>query len=98
VLVTKTLLFISVTDLQFNGTHVPQGWAQWSDPNWERKLMYVFDKGSGALLRVFEMDGFSAAAPMTYMYRGRQYIVVAVGGGASATELVAFGLPASNTH
>ena len=33
-----------------------------------------------------------AAAPMTYMAGGRQYIVIAVGGGLNA-ELIAFALP-----
>ena len=44
------------------------------------------------------MDGLSAAAPMTYMYRGKQYIVVAVGGGELPTELVALGLPGAGGH
>jgi len=32
---------------------------------------------------------------MTYMVNGRQYIVVAISGGSSSGELVAFRLPAS---
>jgi hypothetical protein len=52
----------------------------------------VFDKASGALLRAIDMDGFSAAAPMTYLHRGRQFIVAATGSGPNS-ELVAFSLP-----
>jgi quinoprotein glucose dehydrogenase len=91
-LVTKTLLFVGVTYTFINGRPQPAPWQKWSDPDFERKLLYVFDKRTGAVLRVIEMDGRSAAAPMTYMYRGKQYIVVAAGT-AENCELVAFALP-----
>jgi quinoprotein glucose dehydrogenase len=91
VLVTKTLLFVSVTRLQFNGIPKPAPWAMWGDPDADRKMIYVFDKRNGKLLRVIEMDGLSAAAPMTYLHGGRQYIVVAAGGGQTS-ELVAFSI------
>ena len=52
----------------------------------------MFDKRTGTLLRVFDMDGMAAAAPMTYLSGGKQFVVVAVGAGPSA-ELVAFSLP-----
>jgi quinoprotein glucose dehydrogenase len=82
VLVTKTLLFVSGR---------PTG-GKWHDAETLRRLLYVFDKESGALLRAIEMDGLAAAPPMTYQYRGKQYIVTAVGTGPSS-ELVAFALP-----
>jgi quinoprotein glucose dehydrogenase len=63
----------------------------WGDPDADRKMIYVFDKRNGKLLRVIEMDGLSAAAPMTYLHGGRQYIVVAAGGGQTS-ELVAFSI------
>ena len=92
VLVTKTLLFVSVTRLGIGGAPASPAWAAWGDPDAGRKLIYVFDKQSGELLREVELDGLSAAAPMTYMHDGTQYIVVAVGAGESA-ELVALGVP-----
>jgi hypothetical protein len=82
VLATKTLLFVS-------GTPRP---TEWSDPNAARKVMFVFDKESGALLRDIELDTSSAAAPMTYSHGGKQYIVVATGSGP-ASELMALSLP-----
>jgi quinoprotein glucose dehydrogenase len=82
VTLTRTLLFVGV---------IPQGALPGSDPDVARKLIYVFDKTTGALLRAVDMDGFSAAAPMTYMHRGRQYVVVATGSGPN-TELVALSL------
>jgi quinoprotein glucose dehydrogenase len=85
VLLTRTLLFAGV---------IPQGALPGSDPDVARKLIYVFDKASGALLRAIDMDGFSAAAPMTYLHRGRQYVVTATGSGPNS-ELVAFSLAAA---
>lgn len=82
VLVTKTLLFVSAR---------PSG-TKWADADAVRKLLYVFDKQSGKLVRAIEMDGLAAAAPMTYLYGGKQYVVVATDGRA-INELVAFSLP-----
>jgi quinoprotein glucose dehydrogenase len=82
VLVTKTLLFVTAR---------PTG-SKWGDPDAVRKLLYVFDKQTGALVRALEVDGFAAAAPMTYIHRGKQYILTSVGGGP-ASELVALSLP-----
>lgn len=55
-------------------------------------MVDAFDKRSGALLRQFEIDGFSAAPPMSYTYGGKQYLVMAVGANEEAA-IVAFGLP-----
>jgi len=81
-LVTKTLLFVS-------GAPRP---TKWSDPAAARTLMFVFEKESGALVRGIELDSFEAAAPMTYLHGGKQYIVVATGSGPTS-ELTALSLP-----
>ena len=93
VLLTKTLLFASVwrRDRRTGGRLTPS-WDPWGDPDAGRKLVYAFDKQSGNLLHVVEMDGFSASAPMTYLHDGKQYIVMAVGGNED-NELVALSLP-----
>ncbi len=39
-----------------------------------------------------ELPTGPAATPMTYSYRNKQYIVVAIGGGTQA-ELIAYALP-----
>ena len=83
VLVTKTLVFVGV---------IPAATPQSAIAASVQKLLYVFDKDSGAPLHAIEMDAFSAAAPMTYMYRGRQYVVVATGSGPTS-ELIALSLP-----
>lgn len=61
------------------------------------KLLYVFNKRSGALVREIEMDGFAVAAPMTYLHAGKQYLVMAVGGNEDAA-IVAFGLPGTRRN
>jgi quinoprotein glucose dehydrogenase len=81
ILVTKTLVFVGVIPLA-----APPGTTEAA-----RKLLYVFDKQSGTPLHAVEIDAFSAAAPMTYMHRGKQYIVIATGSGPTS-ELVALGL------
>jgi len=81
-LVTKSLVFVNV--IPTPGPQAPAGEL--------RKLIYVFDKESGAPVHAVEIDAFSAATPMTYMYRGKQYLVVATGSGPTS-ELVALTLP-----
>jgi quinoprotein glucose dehydrogenase len=94
-LVTKTLLFVGVTNLFVYGQPQPPAWARYADDDATHKLVYVFDKGSGAIVHVLslaEQTNVSAAAPMTYLHDGRQYLVVA-SGGAENCELIAFALP-----
>jgi quinoprotein glucose dehydrogenase len=95
VLVTRTLLFATVWRRErATGLPLVPVWAPHGDPQALRKLLYVFDKATGRQLHVIDMDGASAAAPMTYLHQGRQYLVVGVGGNEQA-ELVAFALPES---
>jgi quinoprotein glucose dehydrogenase len=85
-LVTRTLLFVSVWRRdRVTGLPLVPLWAPSGDPAALRKLLYVFDKQSGALLREIEMDGYSAALPMTYSHGSQQYIVV----GAARGEVTA---------
>jgi quinoprotein glucose dehydrogenase len=88
-LVTKTLLFVGVTYTFVNGQVQPTSWEKWNDPGWQKKVIYAFDKKTGAILHVVETDNLSAAAPMTYLHKGTQYLVVATGQGTSS-ELVAY--------
>jgi quinoprotein glucose dehydrogenase len=53
----------------------------------------VFDKTTGALLAKVELPANAQGALMTYMVRGKQYIVVPVGGANFPAELVALSLP-----
>ena len=92
VLVTKTLLFISVTYMTTPGGLEVPPWAEWADPDMLRQLLFAFDKATGELVHVVHLDGAGTAQPMTYLHGGKQYIAVAAGGAGNA-ELVALSLP-----
>ena len=81
-----------MTFTSVNGLPQPPPWAKWSDPGHEKKVLYVFDKKTGSIVHVIEMEGQSTAAPMTYLHGGKQHLVVASGNGETS-ELVAFTLP-----
>ena len=91
-MVTKTLVFVNAQRLDSVGRNVPPPWKAWGDPDMDSKLLYVFDKQSGALIREIQLDGLSAAIPMTYTVEGKQYIALAIGGGENA-EIAALSLP-----
>ena len=42
---------------------------------------HAFDKATGKLLWEFQMDAGGYATPATYESNGRQYVIVAAGGG-----------------
>lgn len=52
----------------------------------------AFDKRTGEMVWEKELPFGPAAAPMTYMAGGKQYVVLAIGTGINA-ELVAYALP-----
>ena len=68
------------------------------------QLTNVTGRGRGAMLRAYDkatgkevgavlMPAPQTGSPMTYMWKGKQYIVVAVSGGAYTGEYLAFTLP-----
>jgi quinoprotein glucose dehydrogenase len=90
-LVTKTLLFIAQGGGPLGAP--PPGAASAQPPPETRKLR-AFDKQTGRELWAVEppIPGVMAS-PMTYVHQGRQYVVVAAGGGTNA-GLVAYALGA----
>jgi glucose dehydrogenase len=64
-------------------------------PNVEPRL-YAVDKGTGKPLGAVPIPSKTSAPPMTFLHKGRQYIVFATGAGAN-TSLVALALPASTS-
>jgi glucose dehydrogenase len=56
-------------------------------------MLRAYDKGTGAEVGAVYMPAPQTGSPMTYMIGGKQYIVVAVSGGANSGELLAFRLP-----
>jgi quinoprotein glucose dehydrogenase len=58
-------------------------------------MLRAYDKTTGKEMGAVFMPAPQSGSPMTYMANGKQYIVVAVSGGAYSGEYIAFSLPAS---
>jgi glucose dehydrogenase len=82
-LLTKTLLFVGEGDMV--GLSMP--------PFSGGNMFRAYDKKTGRVLWEKDLDAGTTGAPMSYMYQGKQYIVVAVGGVKHSPELVALALP-----
>jgi quinoprotein glucose dehydrogenase len=78
-LVTKTLLIAG--EPAFTTANHPRG-----------ALLRAYDKATGADAGSVFMPAPQTGSPMTYRRNGRQYIVVAVGGGGYPGELIAYRL------
>ncbi len=94
-LVTKTLLFLSQGGGNVGGVPgiTPAGASTGPPPPLpETRKLHVFDKATGAHLweAVPPIPG-PMATPMTYLFKGKQYVVMAVGNGLNA-GLVAYAL------
>jgi glucose dehydrogenase len=59
-------------------------------------LLRAYDKQTGADAGTVFMEAPQTGSPMTYMWRGKQYVVVAVGGGNLPGEYLAFALPSAS--
>ena len=78
-LVTKTLLIAGETGF----TTTPSG---------RGAMLRAYDKASGKDIGAVYMPAPQSGSPMTYMFNGKQYIVIAVSGGNYPGELIAFTL------
>jgi quinoprotein glucose dehydrogenase len=83
-LVTKTMVFLGEGGNNAVVALPPSGGG---------KMFRAYDKSTGRVLWEMELPGGTTGAPMTYMFGGRQYIVVATGWKGAASELVALALP-----
>jgi glucose dehydrogenase len=82
-LVTRTLLFIGDGSNLFGGIH-PSMWG---------KAFRAYDKATGKVIWETELPSGTTSGPMTYLTRGKQYIVVPIGGRDEPAEWIALGLP-----
>jgi len=80
VLVTKTLVIIG--DTQVTSVTHPRG-----------AMMRAYDKATGKEVGTVWMPAPVSGSPMTYMWQGKQYIIIAVSGGNYSGEYLAFALP-----
>jgi glucose dehydrogenase len=58
-------------------------------------MLRAYDQQTGKEVGAVWMPSSQSGNPMTYMLDGRQYIIVAVGGGNYTSEYIAFALPPS---
>ena len=84
-LVTKTLLITGEGSAMVNGV-----------PGAGGATLRVWDKTTGAILHEMKMPGQTSAPPMTYFWRGKQYIVLATNNRTEGSELVALTLRDGN--
>lgn len=82
-LLTKTLLFAGEGD-PINIRTPPGGGG---------KKFRAYDKASGSVVWETELEAGTTGAPMTYMHKGKQYILVAIGSTGHPAEFVALALP-----
>jgi quinoprotein glucose dehydrogenase len=80
-LITKTLVVMGDPQVTTTPSH-PRG-----------AMLRAYDKATGREVGAMYMPAPQSGSPMTYMHEGRQYIVVAIGGGAYSGEYLAFSLP-----
>jgi glucose dehydrogenase len=80
-LITKTLVIAGEAQVTTAAGH-PRG-----------ALLRAYDKATGKDAGTAFMPAPQSGSPMTYMLNGKQYIIVAIGGGNYAGELLAFRLP-----
>jgi quinoprotein glucose dehydrogenase len=94
-LVTKTLLFVGEGDLVMAraGSRLPKEMPLAISPGAGGKKFRAFDKATGAVLWETELPSGTTGVPMTYLYQGKQYLVVPVGSTDRDPEFVALSLP-----
>jgi quinoprotein glucose dehydrogenase len=80
VVITKTLVIIG--DTQVTSVTHPRG-----------AMMRAYDKATGKEVGAVWMPAPVSGSPMTYMWQGKQYIVIAVSGGAESGQYIAYALP-----
>jgi glucose dehydrogenase len=79
--VTKTLVILGDSQLTTTPQH-PRG-----------AMLRAYDKATGKEVGAVLMPAPQSGSPMTYMLGGKQYVVVAVSGGAYSGEYIAYSLP-----
>jgi quinoprotein glucose dehydrogenase len=82
-LVTKTLVIAGEGQITTTSEH-PRG-----------AMLRAYDKKTGKEVGAVYMPAPQTGSPMTYMLNGKQYIVVAVSGGAYSGEYIAYTLPSA---
>jgi quinoprotein glucose dehydrogenase len=81
--VTKTLVIMGDTQISTTADH-PRG-----------GMLRAYDKQTGQQVGAVWLPAPQSGSPMTYTFDGKQYIIVAVGGGNYSGDYIAFSLPST---
>ena len=95
-LVTKTLLFVGEGDpiMAALGSRLRPEMNPALVPGAGGRKFRAYNKATGAMLWETELPAGTTGAPMSYMFEGKQYVVVAVAGTeAGSAQFVALSLP-----
>ncbi len=95
-LVTKTLLFVGEGDpvMASLGSRLRPEMPASLAPGAGGKKFRAYNKATGAIVWETELPSGTTGAPMTYMFEGKQYVVVAIGSNEPLSAgFVALGLP-----
>lgn len=96
VVATKTLLFVtSGRSLALRGIDREAAAEGAGRDDWriETPALRAFDKATGELVGEIALPAHTDGSPVTFLHRGRQYLVFALGGRGAAFELIAYRLP-----
>src|SRR5262249_40801835 len=93
--VTRTLLFAGEGDpvMVRGGSRIRPGMPHAIAPGAGGNKFRAFDKETGAVLWETAPPAGTTGAPITYMFEGKQFIVVAIGSAERDAEYVALSLP-----
>ena len=80
-MVTKTIVVMGDPQITTTPEH-PRG-----------AMLRAYDKKTGQQVGAVLMPAIQSGTPMTYMVDGKQYLMVAVGGGNYSGEYIAYSLP-----
>jgi quinoprotein glucose dehydrogenase len=92
---TRTLLFIGEGSpvMAEHGSRLPPDMPREISANYGGHGFKALDKNTGETLWRIELPAGTTGAPITYMFEGKQYLVVAVGDTDRPVEWVALSLP-----
>ncbi|MBI2186851.1 MAG: PQQ-binding-like beta-propeller repeat protein [Acidobacteria bacterium] len=93
-LLTRSLLFVGEGDpIMVARQRVPASMPLAIAPSAGDRTFRAYDKATGKVLWETDLPAGTTGAPMTYVYDGKQYVVVAIGSQEHPPELVAFSVP-----
>jgi len=93
-LLTKSLLFVGEGRSNFpGGSRVPPGMPLEIVTNAGGKKFRAYNKDTGETVWEITLDAGTSGPPVTYLFEGKQFIVVAIGDSKHSPELIAFSLP-----